>query len=329
MNATMEIEVFRAGDYGLKGRYSADDLRALAGDYDAARHEAPVTLDHRQDGPAFGWVAGLRCVGDVLVARLKDLHESLREWVRTGAYRKRSIELYRAFATTGRPYLRAVSFLGACPPEVKGLADPVFREDAGERVTLEFDEPPQPQHGAEADSSGESAKSTASIMSTASTQSDAPEAAFAEIETLRHEAERLAGELERMRTDRRRAEIERFCDEERRAGRVLPAWEANGLTAFMLSLDEACARIETGDGRRLAPAAWFHEFLQSLRPQIEFGELAMARPTPPFARPMLPRPSDRALLRPETLVLHERALAWCEQHNAATYIEALETVSRL
>jgi hypothetical protein len=39
MNANMEIEVFRAGDYGPKGIYSPDDLQRIASDYDPARHE--------------------------------------------------------------------------------------------------------------------------------------------------------------------------------------------------------------------------------------------------------------------------------------------------
>jgi hypothetical protein len=312
MNANMEIEVFRAGDYGPKGIYLPDDLQRIASDYDPARHEAPVTLDHRQDGPAFGWVAALRCVGDVLVARLKDLHESLCEWIRRGAYKKRSIELYRSFAQTGRPYLRAVSFLGACPPEVKGLADPIFREDEGERVVVEFDDRPQPTDGSGAILLAESSADT-----------------FAEVESLRGEATRLATELEKERTDRRRAELERFCEEARRSGRVLPAWETDGLLEFMLALDEREPRIETADGRRLTALEWFRAFLASLPPQIELGEMAPAQSANELGRPAIPRPTDRAAIRPESLVLHEKALAFCQQHKGVAYVEALQAVARL
>ncbi|MDK2972290.1 MAG: hypothetical protein PWP23_2045 [Candidatus Sumerlaeota bacterium] len=128
---TLEVDVFRAGDYGERGQYDEQGLDALAADYDAALHEAPVTLDHRQDGPAEGWVRGLRRMGDRLVATLDRLSPRLRELLATGAYKKRSVELYRRFSATQRPYLKAVSFLGAAAPAVKGLADPVFADGDG------------------------------------------------------------------------------------------------------------------------------------------------------------------------------------------------------
>ena len=277
-----------------------------------------MTLDHRQDGPAYGWVAGLRCAGDVLVARLKDLDESLREWIRAGAYKKRSIELYRSFAATGRPYLRAVSFLGACPPEVKGLADPIFREDEGERVVVEFEDGPAGPAG------GHEAEAAPSAGATAKGEG----AAFAELESLRGETQRLSDELERAQQDRQRAGLERFCDALRRDGRLLPAWEENGLVPFLLTLGVEPA-IETADGRRVSPLAWFEEFVQSLAPPLELRELAPATAAVERQRPALPQPTGRAALRPSTLALHERAVAYCDRHPGATYIEALESVARL
>jgi len=305
MNATMEIEVFRAGDYGPKGKYSPADLAQIAEDYDPAWHEAPVTLDHRQDGPAYGWVESLRAAGDLLIARLKDLHESLREWISKGAYKKRSIELYRSFARTGRPYLRAVSFLGACPPEVKGLSDPIFREDEGERVVVEFDDRP---------SAGSARAETER---------------FAELESLRSEASRLALELDKERAERRRAEIERFCESARREGRILPAWEANGLVEFMLALGRNESAIPTADGRNLTVLEWFKEFLGSLGPQIDLREIAPSRGEGgDLRRPAIPRPSERATIRPESLALHEKAVAYCREHEGTSYVEALQAVAR-
>ena len=137
---TLDVEVFRAGNYGPKGEFRDADLQHLAADYDPAVHEAPVTLDHLQDGPAEGWVKSLRAAGGKLVATLAGLSPRLRELVGNGGYKKRSIELYRAFKATERPYLKAVSFLGAAAPEVKGLADPVFADD--DPQTLRFIESP-------------------------------------------------------------------------------------------------------------------------------------------------------------------------------------------
>jgi hypothetical protein len=130
MTRDIEVEVFRAGEYGARGSWQVADLDRLVAGYDAGVHEAPVTLDHAQEGPALGWVAGLRRAGDRLVARLRGLNPELLRLVREGAFKKRSVEIYRALNETGGPYLKAVSFLGAAAPAVKGLADPIFAEEA-------------------------------------------------------------------------------------------------------------------------------------------------------------------------------------------------------
>ena len=139
MNA-LDLEVFRAGDYRERGRWDRAALEQMAADYDPSLPDAPVTTDHAQAGPALGWVESLRRVGDVLVARLRDLDPGFAAMIRSGAFKKRSGELYSALRDTGRPYLRAVSFLGACPPAVKGLADVVFAEGEGEPARIQFDE---------------------------------------------------------------------------------------------------------------------------------------------------------------------------------------------
>ncbi len=133
----IDVEVFRAGDYGERGVYTAADLDAIAADYNPREHEAPVTIDHAQSGPAHGWVLGLRALGDRLVATLGRISPSLAEAIGAGAFRKRSVEIYRRFSATGRPYLKAVSFLGAAAPEVKGLADPEFAETADSVASFE------------------------------------------------------------------------------------------------------------------------------------------------------------------------------------------------
>ena len=127
----LDVEVFRAGDYGERGNYDTETLGAIARDYDPGRHEAPVTFDHEQRGPAHGWVRRLRLMGDRLVASLRGLSPRLARSLRERRFPKRSVELYRRFTGTGRPYLKAVSFLGAAAPAVKGLRDPVFSAEGG------------------------------------------------------------------------------------------------------------------------------------------------------------------------------------------------------
>ena len=101
---------------------TAADLMQMAEDYDPGLQEAPVTVEHYREGPAHGWVAALRVAGEVLQARFHRLSGQLRQWLQSGAYRSRSIEMYKPFDLTGRAYLGAVSFLGAAPPAVKGLS---------------------------------------------------------------------------------------------------------------------------------------------------------------------------------------------------------------
>lgn len=140
-NDEVEMEVFRTGDYGPKGAYSETDLDRIVDDYRTDLLEAPLTFDHAQTGPAYGWVNRLRREGDRLVAVLKDVPAAVTELVRKGAYKRRSVELFQKLPHTGRPYLRAVSLLGAATPEVKGLRDVCFasREEA---CTVEFADGP-------------------------------------------------------------------------------------------------------------------------------------------------------------------------------------------
>jgi len=143
----IEMDIFKAGDYGRKGRYSRDDIRAMADDYAPAYHEAPVKVDHVDEGPAYGWIRELRqseSDPDMLVARAVVVPE-LAEKIRKGQFRKRSVELYFDFPATGRPHVRGVAFLGAGVPEVKGLGDVKLLEtaDGGEpewgRIEFEQD----------------------------------------------------------------------------------------------------------------------------------------------------------------------------------------------
>lgn len=136
-SATLEMEVFRAGDYGPKGTWTPQDLDQLARDYSPELLEAPLTFDHARSGPAFGWVKSLRCAGDRLVALISGVPEVVRELIRRGAYKKRSVELLRRFVATGRPYLRAVSLLGAATPAVPGLREVHF---AADETVVSFDD---------------------------------------------------------------------------------------------------------------------------------------------------------------------------------------------
>ncbi len=291
----LEVEVFRAGDYGAKGRWGEEDLDRIAGDYDPALHEAPVTLDHAQRGPALGWVEAIRRVGDRLVARLRLGSDRLLELIRSGAFRKRSVEIYPALRETGRPYLRAVSFLGAAAPEVKGLADPLPAAGAaalfaeGETPHETFDEElPAATDGLTEGAAGDAAGNDATGDATG-------EASVAEM------TERTVGAAGTAR-------LEALTAKMREAGKWDPAWDAEGLARFC---DAIAGLPEALD--------WFCGFMEGLRPVVAMGEAAAAKPAG----------EDDPLVRfgesvdPDSLALHRTVLEFQRRNPGTSYGEAL------
>jgi hypothetical protein len=321
----IELEIFRAGDYGEKGSFLPDDLEQIARDYDPALHEAPVTVDHSQSGPAFGWIAGLKRVGDALVARLKDLSDDFRAVLRSGAFKKPSIELYRRFSQTGRPYLRALSFLGARPPEVKGLAQPTFG-DQSDFVTLDAPDAPAKEPSGKTDLPCRQTEP-------APQNHPAPSAdRFAEIAPevieLRQQNDRLERELAEIRASRRRADIILFCEEAKRSGRLLPAWEKLGIIEFLQHLDDAEAVSFAEGAEKQTPLQWFKTFLRSLPPLVPLKEIAVDPNKTRSTLPSVPSESDRAPISPVSLELHRKVLIFQEQNPGTAYADALRQVAR-
>ena len=134
-----KVAVFRAGDYGAKGAFSISDLDAMVSAYDPGKaHKAPQSIDHQQFGRAVGWVKSVHREGDLLFADLtENLSPEFAQDVISGGFRKISIELYRQFGEGGGPYLKAVSWLGVKAPEVKGLPEITFGDEAS--VSIDFD----------------------------------------------------------------------------------------------------------------------------------------------------------------------------------------------
>ena len=48
-------EVFKAGKYP-QGKFTKKEIAEIAKNYDPKFCEAPITIDHQQSGPAYGWV---------------------------------------------------------------------------------------------------------------------------------------------------------------------------------------------------------------------------------------------------------------------------------
>lgn len=139
------LQVFRPGRHtAMSGQtlaFGEADLAATAAAYDPAKHEAPIVVGHpRHDGPAYGWIKGLRVADGSLEAEHQQVDPAFAELVAAGRYKKISASFYAPDSPSnpvpGVYYLRHIGFLGAQPPAVKGLRTPSFSE--GEPGVVEF-----------------------------------------------------------------------------------------------------------------------------------------------------------------------------------------------
>lgn len=135
------VEVLQVGALPARGiAFTLTDLEEIADNttqlMDEGIHNPPGKLGHddaqafaRQSGmPATGWVHRLFVEGNKLMADFTDVPKLLMKAFKEKLFRKISSEVYPNFnhPKTHQPMgkvLRAVAFLGADIPEVKGLAD--------------------------------------------------------------------------------------------------------------------------------------------------------------------------------------------------------------
>ncbi|TNC80704.1 MAG: hypothetical protein C9356_12450 [Oleiphilus sp.] len=132
------FEVFRAGTQtdskGREATFTQDDLDSIVANH-SAEQPAPLVVGHpQQNHPAYGWTAGLKRDGDVLLAKAQDVVPEFQSAVEAKQYRHRSVSLVPA---ENGYRLRHIGFLGAVAPAVPGLKDIAF--NAGdESATFEF-----------------------------------------------------------------------------------------------------------------------------------------------------------------------------------------------
>ena len=141
------FEVFKAGTYP-QGKFTKKEIAQIAKNYDPTFCEAPITIDHQQSGPAYGWVDDVKADGEKLKVSFKEVPKEFEQAVNDGKYKKVSVELYRNLDGKGA-YLKAVSFLGAAMPQVKGLEAIKFME--AESDTYEFESDDETENFSEED----------------------------------------------------------------------------------------------------------------------------------------------------------------------------------
>lgn len=125
-----------------------EHIQGLAESYGTNGHRAPVVLGHPKDNsPAWGWVNKCHQDGDNLLCDL-DVTPEFKELLDRGLFRERSVAFYNS-----KPYqLRHLGFLGATPPQVKGLEPINLSESIEPYMTQTTSMPPStPSEGTTTD----------------------------------------------------------------------------------------------------------------------------------------------------------------------------------
>jgi len=284
------MEAFAAGDYGDKGKFTAADLQAIASSYDPKLHDAPVVIGHPElNAPAFGWVESLKAEGGMLFAKLRQVQPEFEDLVKRGMFKKRSVALYPKFGAVGTPYLRHIGFLGAMPPEVKGLADvqfaaqPEFREIEFNEKETEMDQKTlmdslreffggeKPKLFTEAQLS----ERVTTAVKEATTPLTAKIATFEQAEAARITAAAAATERAKTFGERATAAVQKLKD----ARKWIPAYEKMGLPRIFSELAKAETVITFGEGDKKKEKPMlevFAEFVGGIRQIVPEGELVTA-----------------------------------------------------
>lgn len=134
------VPIFRTGTHtdsqGRSKTWTNDDLDTIVSKYNRRDNLAPLVLGHPQNNaPVYGWVRKLRRSNNLLEACFERVSNELKEAVRRGHYKYKSISLYADGS------LKHVGLLGAAQPAVTGLGPIVFSDDDS-RAFLAYDEEP-------------------------------------------------------------------------------------------------------------------------------------------------------------------------------------------
>ena len=321
------FEVFKAGNYP-QGKFTQAEVQELAKNYDPSFCEAPITLDHEQKGPAYGWVDKLKEENGKLKATFKDLSDDLKEFVNKGKYKKISVEIYRELEGK-KPYLKAVSFLGASIPQVKGMQAVEFKE--GESDVYIFEAEVEEDNDTEeienlkstiADLKGqvakfkEDAKKNTEIKSLKEQVKDLT----LELAKFKDEAagkDELARELKDIKETLRTKDFNEFIEQHISQGILTPA-NKDAVFSILCDLDNIKKFDATSDSINI-----FKSFISALPKQVEFDEIAKKKTTKKEDEALKYADADE-----ESLEIFKEAKALAEAENI-TFKDALLKIKEI
>ena len=321
------FEVFKAGNYP-QGKFTQAEVQELAKNYDPSFCEAPITLDHEQKGPAYGWVDKLKEENGKLKATFKDLSDDLKEFVNKGKYKKISVEIYRELEGK-KPYLKAVSFLGASIPQVKGMQAVEFKE--GESDVYIFEAEVEENNDAEeienlkstiADLKGQVAKfkEDAKKNTEIKTLKEQVKDLTIELAKFKDEAagkDELAKELKEIKENLRTKDFNEFIEQHISQGILTPA-NKDAVFSILCDLDNIKKFDATSDS-----IDTFKSFISALPKQVEFDEIAKKKATKKEDEALKYADADE-----ESLEIFREAKALAEAENI-TFKDALLKIKEI
>lgn len=321
------FEVFKAGNYP-QGKFTQAEVQELAKNYDPSFCEAPITLDHEQKGPAYGWVDKLKEEDGKLKATFKDLSEDLKEFVNKGKYKKISVEIYRELEGK-KPYLKAVSFLGASIPQVKGMQAVEFKE--GESDVYIFEAEVEQNDDAQ---EIESLKSTITDLKGQIAKFKEDNKKNTEIKSLKEQVkdlslelakfkneaagkDELAKELKEIKENLRTKDFNEFIEQHISQGILTPA-NKDAVFSILCDLDNIKKFDATSDSINI-----FKSFISALPKQVEFDEIAKKKTTKKEDEALKYADADE-----ESLEIFKEAKALAEAENI-TFKDALLKIKEI
>lgn len=321
------FEVFKAGNYP-QGKFTQAEVQELAKNYDPSFCEAPITLDHEQKGPAYGWVDKLKEENGKLKATFKDLSDDLKEFVNKGKYKKISVEIYRELEGK-KPYLKAVSFLGASIPQVKGMQAVEFKE--GESDVYIFEAEVEENNDAEeienlkstiADLKGQVAKFKEDAKKNTEIKSLKEQVKDLTIELAKFKDEaagkdELAKELKEIKENLRTKDFNEFIEQHISQGILTPA-NKDAVFSILCDLDNIKKFDVTSDS-----IDTFKSFISALPKQVEFDEIAKKKATKKEDEALKYADADE-----ESLEIFKEAKALAEAENI-TFKDALLKIKEI
>ena len=321
------FEVFKAGNYP-QGKFTQAEVQELAKNYDPSFCEAPITLDHEQKGPAYGWVDKLKEENGKLKATFKDLSDDLKEFVNKGKYTKISVEIYRELEGK-KPYLKAVSFLGASIPQVKGMQAVEFKE--GESDVYIFEAEVEENNDAEeienlkstiADLKGQVAKFKEDAKKNTEIKSLKEQVKDLTIELAKFKDEaagkdELAKELKEIKENLRTKDFNEFIEQHISQGILTPA-NKDAVFSILCDLNNIKKFDATSDS-----IDTFKSFISALPKQVEFDEIAKKKATKKEDEALKYADADE-----ESLEIFREAKALAEAENI-TFKDALLKIKEI